>query len=131
MIVALLSRPLAAVTLFSDDFDSNTSANYTPNVSSSDTRVTFAYDYSPDGIPASPHSAGGTTRGLKLEANIVSPAATEGLTLTPSSFSASGDYKVTFDLWMNANGPFPGGGTGSTEFVTAGVGYDGSSVNRI
>jgi hypothetical protein len=31
---------------------------------------------------------------------------------------------------MNVNGPFPGGGAGSTEFLTAGVGGDGLTVNR-
>ena len=41
----------------------------------------------------------------------------------------SGDYTVVFDAWMNALGPFPGGGSGSTEFLTYGVGGDGTTNN--
>src|SRR5439155_26207353 len=33
--------------------------------------------------------------------------------------------------WINANGPFPGGGTGSTEAITAGVGTAGHRVQGI
>ena len=33
------------------------------------------------------------------------------------------DYRVTFDLWMNVNGPLPAGGAGSTEAFMAGVGF--------
>src|SRR5206468_11590201 len=39
-----------------------------------------------------------------------------------------GDYKLRFDMWINANGPFPGGGTGSSQFITAGVGTAGNRV---
>ncbi len=119
-----------SATVFMDDFDTATSAAYTVSQSSSDTRATFAYDYSADGIPPAPRS-NGTTLGLKLEANMTSPGATEGLTLSPVGLEMSGDYRVTLDLWMNANGPFPGGGTGSTECFSVGIGYDGATVNRI
>ena len=32
-------------------------------------------------------------------------------------------------MWINANGPFPGGGGGSTEFLTSGIGYNDTTVN--
>jgi hypothetical protein len=112
-------------TLFSDNFDSNTSANWSIYTSSADTAVVFAYDYSADGIPSAPNSAGGTTLGVKFTANMSSGVAS-GLNLVPNGQNFTGDYVVKFDLWMNANGPFPGGGTGSTEFATAGIGLSGN-----
>ena len=33
-------------------------------------------------------------------------------------------------MWINANGPFPAGGTGSTEFITAGVGTTGFNIQK-
>ena len=35
-----------------------------------------------------------------------------------------GPYTVQFDFWINANGPFPAGGRGSTEYVGGAVGFD-------
>ena len=35
---------------------------------------------------------------------------------------------MVFDLWMNVNGPLPGGGGGSTEFSAAGIGTSGDHV---
>ncbi|MGI8965690.1 MAG: PEP-CTERM sorting domain-containing protein, partial [Limisphaerales bacterium] len=37
---------------------------------------------------------------------------------------------LRYDLWMNVNGPFPGGGIGSTEFNTGGVGNSGLTVQK-
>jgi hypothetical protein len=40
--------------------------------------------------------------------------------------SFSGDYVVNFDWWANFNGPFPGGGSGSTNLSTFGIGTSGT-----
>lgn len=114
-------------TLFGDNFDANTAANWVSNRSSTDTRVTFNYNYAPDGIPAAPNSTGGTTRGVKFEANLVN-GATAAINISPVGQSFGGDYRLRFDMWINANGPFPAGGTGSTEHLTAGVGTAGNRV---
>jgi hypothetical protein len=121
--------PVAAATSLTDNYNSDTSANYSIVSSSADTSVTFAFDYSALGIPPAPHTTDGTTLGLKIKANIVAPGDPEGITLHTNDVFF-GDYVVRFDVWMNANGPFPGGGAGSTEFLTAGVGGDGVTVNR-
>lgn len=117
------------VVLFADDLDADTSADWTINVSGPDTAVTFAYDYSADGIPPAPHSSDGSSVGVKFQANMTSPGATEGITLSPTGGQFSGDFRLRFDMWVNANGPFPSGGTGGTEFVTGGIGSDGATVN--
>src|SRR5512140_1978016 len=72
---ALLAWPgtgQAQVTIFSEDFDTdhrldntwitNSVGGYNP--------VDLYFDYSTVGIPSAPHSVGGTTRGLKLQANL-------------------------------------------------------------
>jgi hypothetical protein len=114
--------------VFADNFDVNTAANWVTNRSSTDTRVTFNYNYASDGITAAPHSSGGTTRGAKFEANLVNAAAA-AINISPVGQSFTGDYRLRFDLWINANGPFPGGGVGSTEHFTAGIGSTGNQLH--
>ena len=125
--VAVLTVNPLFTPVFADDFDLDTHANWTVNQSSTDTRVGFAYDYAHYGIPSAPHSAGGTTRGLKFEANMTAGVAA-ALNISPSGQSFSGNYRLHYDLWMNANGPFPAGGTGSTQHQTAGLGTAGNHV---
>jgi hypothetical protein len=114
-------------TVFLDTFDTDTQANWTVNKSSSDTRVFFNYDYSSMGIPAAPNATWGSTRGVRMEANI-SGGAVAALSLSPKIQSFSGDYRLRFDMWINVNGPLPAGGTGSTEFLTGGIGTAGNRV---
>jgi hypothetical protein len=77
------------------------------------------------GIPVAPSTTNGTTLGVLMKANL-SIGATAAVSLSPVSQNFSGDYRVRFDGWINVNGPFPGGGLGSTEFLTAGVGTSGT-----
>lgn len=125
-VAALTVNPLFTP-VFSDNFDVNSSANWTVNSSPANNRSTFAYDYSDIGIPSAPNSTGGTTKGLRFEANLNSSAAA-ALSASPVGQSFSGNYRLHFDMWINVNGPLPGGGTGSTEAITAGVGTAGSRV---
>ena len=122
ILAVLLVLPAFALgsTLFQSDMDSAAGWSVLPG---SDTAYTFGWDFTSMGIPASP---GGSTTGLKLEANISSGTAQQIAVV--SDYAASGQYVVEFDFWANANGPFPGGGGGSTEFVGGGIGHDGSTV---
>ena len=122
--VSLLVYP-PQVTLFADNFDANTATNWIQNKSTSDTAVTFNFDYSTLGIPAAPNSLGGTTLGVQMKANL-SLGVVAAVSLSPTNQNFSGDYRLRFDAWINVNGPFPGGGGGSTEFLTAGVGTSGT-----
>jgi hypothetical protein len=117
--------------LLKDTFDTDTSANWTKN-QSPDNQVNFAFDYSAVGIPAAPGS-GGITKGLRMTSNLVTGNGQQGVTLSPNGVNITNAAKgvlVTFDMWINANGPFPDGGTGSTQLFTAGVGYNGTAINR-
>ena len=64
---------------------------------------------------------------MKLQANLSNGIAA-AVNLSPAGQSFAGDYRLRLDMWLNANGPFPAGGIGSTQFVTAGIGVSGKSV---
>lgn len=110
----------------SDNLDSNTSANWFIATNKNDSRATWAFDYSlradksGPGVPQNPFYTA-STKALKLEANISSGFAIDVITLSPKSINISGDFQLRFDAWHNFTGPAPGGGTGSTEFMTAGI----------
>jgi GH25 family lysozyme M1 (1,4-beta-N-acetylmuramidase) len=123
-IVSLIVYPIQT-TIFSDSFDSNTATNWIVNKSSSDTAVAFNFDYSVLGIPSAPRSTGGTTRGVQMKANLTL-GVVAAVALSPTNQNFSGDYRLHFDGWINVNGPFPAGGAGSTEFLTAGIGTAGN-----
>ncbi len=126
--IALLEVSLIVTQpLFTDNFDAHTAVNWTTNRSSTDTRITFNWDYSLIGISSAPNSAGGTTRGLRLEANLLNTNVA-AVSVSPIGQSFGGNFRLRFDMWINANGPFPAGGNGSTEHLTAGVGTTGNNV---
>jgi hypothetical protein len=134
LLLALSGTAGAQVALFSENFDTNATANWNANSSSStpNTNVAdFFFDYSTVGIPSAPNSAGGSTRGLKLEANIPGGAAgVGGISASPRTSPIPAgltNYTLRFDAWQNFNGPFPGGGTGSTQHTGAGFGTDGTT----
>lgn len=119
--------------LFAEDFDSDHTANWTVNKSTGananddGSSAEFFFDYSAIGIPAAPNSAGGTTRGLRLRANM-SGGIFSGLSVSPNGQNFSGEYRLRFDWWGNFNGPAPAGGNGSTQITGGGIGTAGTSA---
>jgi hypothetical protein len=118
--------PAAITSLYSEDFDVDTSTSWSVFFGTTDVtrdRATFAYDYSADGIPAAPRSTGGTTRGLKMEANVISlgSALFSGLSASPNGQNFTGDYRMRFNWWINFPGPLAAGGSGSTQLGTYGI----------
>jgi spore germination protein YaaH len=115
--------------VFADAFDdSNAASRWSLFASSSDHTAEFDFDYSQHGIPSAPNSVGGTTRGLKLTVNNNDgiPGA-EAVSLYPPGGHFVNDYALQFDAWLNYNGG-AGGGEGSTEFLTSGLGHGGGKV---
>lgn len=120
--IVCAALPVAAsAQIFTDNFNTDSSANYAIH-SASDTAPVFAFDYSTVGIPSAPNSTDDSTLGLRTVVN-GSSNASQTILFVPN-VSVSGDFKMGFDIWMNYNGPLNGGGTGSTEFAIAGVGAD-------
>ena len=115
--------------LFADDFDTDTSANYAVKSVGNVNDALFSMDYSTNGVPMAPHTTNGTTRGLRLRANIVATGTAGGVSVTPLNLALTNDYRMRFDLWMNFNGPMPGGGAGSSEYFTVGLGVSNTRTN--
>jgi len=91
----------------------------------SDQASDFFFDYSTVGIPSAPNSTGGSTRGMKLQANQTN-GIFSGMSVSPNGQGFTGNYTLKFDWWANFNGPFPGGGSGSTQLSTFGIGTSGT-----
>lgn len=123
-----LASTSSAQTLFEDNFDSGLSEfNWMSRLSGADAFADFAFDYSTIGIPAAPHSTGGTTMGMRFLVN-QSAGAFQGISASPIGQSFEGDFKIQFDLWLNFVGPFPAGGSGSTQMASFGWGTNGNTV---
>ncbi|NUL81798.1 MAG: PEP-CTERM sorting domain-containing protein [Armatimonadetes bacterium] len=116
----------ASAQLYSNDFETDTTANWQFNQSHTGSFANFFFDYSTVGIPQAPSGTG--TRGLKMEANTPGTGLFSGMSVSPLGESFTGDYVLTFDCWQNFNGPFPGGGSGSTQVTQAGIGAPTNQV---
>lgn len=116
--------PFASAQYF-DDFDIDSSANWTTNKSHTNTHAsTYAYDYSALGIASAPGSAGGTTKGLRLQANLADGISTSGLSVSPNGFGVSTDFVMTADVYMS----YIASGSGSTQLGFIGWGTTGTTA---
>jgi len=127
-VTATLAIPFAAFAHFLDNFDVDHTANWTVNQGPSPAGnfANFFFDYSTYGIPSAPGS-GGTTRGMRLEANVGTGVFT-GLSVSPTGQSFTGEYQVRAQAWMNFVGPAPAGGSGSTQVGGMGIGTAGTTA---
>lgn len=137
-------RISAQVTLFSDAFTSDSSANWIIKTGSGtgveDYTAQFAFYYATNTytsngvsrtIPLAPNSTTGiATNGVKVTVNKNDDTAdAAGLNLYPNlSQTFSNDYAFKFDMWINYNGG-ENGGTGSTEFSIFGLNTSGNETN--
>ncbi len=126
-VAILLALPAASNGQYTQDFEVDPTASWNVNLGPTDGLADFFFDYSTVGIPTAPNSAPGTSRGLKLQANLTS-GIFGGMSASPIGVNVTGDYKLQFDWWANFNGPFPGGGSGSTNLSTFGIGTVGTTA---
>jgi hypothetical protein len=123
--LVLLSAMPASAVLYSQSFETDTTGSWNVNKGPAtvDSAANFFFDYSAVGIPAAPSGPG--TRGLKLQVNQTS-GVFGGMSISPIGQNFGSEYRLTFDWWANFNGPFPAGGSGSTQLSTFGVGTNGT-----
>ncbi len=112
----------AEVVLYEQNFETDDSANWTVNIGTADGIADVFYDYSAIGVPGAP---GGGTHGLKLTANN-SAGVLGGINASPTGQNFTGSYRVAFNLWQNYIGPLPGGGSGTSQLSTYGIGTAGN-----
>lgn len=119
----------AACVLFSDNFDTDSSALWTERFGATngilDRTLFWNYDYSQLGIPPAPRSVGGTTRGLYVTVNKDSLFSAAGVNLYPNGQSFRGNYALRFDLYLNI------GNSNQTEHALAGLNHSGSQTNWV
>lgn len=120
----LMISASASAVIISDDFDTDTSGDYTivGGGVDHDGAIDFAYDYSADGIPS---ANGGTTLGLRITANDTVGAG-DAVTVYNNIGVTAPNYLLSVDVYMNVGASF-----GTTEFGNVGVAGDGASVNTI
>ncbi len=122
-LAVFVASPAFGAELYTQNFEVNPTASWTVNGGPSDEAASFFFDYSTVGIPSAPSAMG--TRGMKLQAN-QSSGIFGGMSVSPNGQNFGGIYTVRFDWWANFNGPFPAGGSGSTQLSTFGVGTSGT-----
>lgn len=111
------------MTAWADDFDTNTAAAWTIVTGGSGDLATFNFDYGTLGIPSAPHTSGGTTRGLKLEANTTAGAAApSGISIYPTGQVFSDDFTLQWDMYVSWATP------DSTEYACVGINHDGTKL---
>ncbi len=129
--VSLLPLAFAQTVILSDDFNADTSANYT-QVNGTDVQVDFAWDYSAatihagTNIPVAPNTSDSSKNGLRMQVNLTASALTGTNVYTNQTFSE--DYMVDVDVFFRVNGPPPAGGTGSTEYYRVGINHTGTQL---
>jgi HYR domain len=120
----------AQTLVYNEDFQTDHSADETWVVNSVGgfNPVNLHFDYSTVGIPPAPHSVGGTTHGLKLQANLSAllQQFPSGSSASPVAFSIPEHFEMHWDWWINYNGPLATGGQGSTQIGGAGFGTAGT-----
>ncbi len=116
--------------IISDDFETDTSADYTvvnlndpgPN----DGTVTFAFDYIAAGIPLAPRSDAGDKGGLKFTANDTTDDPFDDVWTAFHNTALPANVKLTVDMYIGVTGF-----SGTTEYAHVGIGGDGTTVNAI
>jgi hypothetical protein len=121
---------LPETVLFADNFDTDSSANWTLRFAArngiDDYTINWAYDYSGASIPPAPHSPSATTLGLQMAVNKNEPTASggAGLNLYPNGRSFSGNYALRFDMFLTV-----GGTSYVTEYALCGINHSGNQTN--
>jgi hypothetical protein len=126
VILGVSAAGLQAQTLISDNFETDTSANYTVvEGGGPDGSSTFAFDYIAAGLPLAPNSTAGDRGGLRLTANDTL-GASDALTAYHTTAIGVPNYILSVDIYMGVTGT---GGT--TEYANVGVAGDGVTPNSI
>lgn len=134
MAALAIHSAIAQPVLYSDNFATDTSANWLTYSNSTDFKARFGFRYGTNSfvrgtttntIPLAPSSTPGTeTNGLKISVNDVSAAVT-AVNFYPVGQSFSNNYALKFDVWMNYTGTGLGNGTGGTEDTMFGINHVG------
>lgn len=120
----------AGTVLFSDTFETDSSANYNVLFNAADGvedyTAEWAYDYSQDGIPAAPHSAPGATKGLRLKVNKDGTGSPAAVVVFPKGQVFTNDYAMRADVYISIGLE----AAGQTEHTLFGINHSGTKALR-
>ncbi|PWU15850.1 MAG: hypothetical protein C5B50_14840 [Verrucomicrobia bacterium] len=131
-------------TLFADNFDADSSANwnlfwgaangipdYTADWAFDHGAIPYTFNGLTSLIPPAPNSPDGSSRAIRFSANKNDlTAATAAVNIYPKGQTFSNNFALKFDLWINYPGNAGGiNSTGSTEFAACGINHTGTEVN--
>jgi hypothetical protein len=137
---------LSAAVIYSDDFNTDTSANYNKYITNGATGpsgdVTFAYNYNAApgsgglSIPVAPHTTDGSTLGLRIRTdNLQSSSGTVvgASEIVTKNLVLPSEYTVQVDVWSNYIGStsIATSGTNGSTGVAVGIGTSGNSISYI
>lgn len=121
-----LASVATASMVITDNFETDTSANYTVvNDGTPNGTTLFAYDYVAAGIPLAPRSGVGDKGGLRMTAND-SAAAVDAFTAFHNTTVSAPHYQLKVDVYWKWSGT-----AGTTEHAHVGVGGDGVTFNQL
>ena len=121
--VLALGHTALAQVLYQENFDIDPSASWQYNGSAAGSSADFFFDYSTVGVPPAP--GGSSTRGLWVTAN-VGTGVFSGGSASPVGLSLPNEYVLTAYVWQSTVGPFPTGGSESTQVSNISVGVTGT-----
>jgi hypothetical protein len=146
-ILGICASRASAATIYSDDFNTNTSASYNTFITAGATGpsgdATFAYDYGAApgsgglSLPLAPHTTDSTKLGLRLRTdNLQSTAAgSVGATsVVTKTLVLPASYQVQVDVWDNYIGSgtsIASSGSNGTTAAGIGTGSAGTSLQSI
>ncbi len=146
---AVSAKSSSAATLYSDDFNTDTSANYNVFVTNSSTTgpsgdATFAYNYGAApgsgglSIPVAPHTTDSSTIGLRVRTDNLGNAATAAVVgsteVVTKTLNLVAPYTMQVDVWSNYIGSgtsIASSGSNGTTGVAVGVGTAGTNLQYI
>jgi hypothetical protein len=146
LVLAAFCPTVARAQIYSDNFNSDTSANYnifiTPGASGPSGDATFAYNYGAApgsgglSIPAAPHTTDASTIGLRLRTdNLQSSVGTVvgATSIATKGLSLPATYTVQVDVWSNYIGgtSIAASGSNGSTGVAVGIGTSGNSLQYI
>ncbi len=118
---------VAGAQLIADDFEVDSSANYTlVEIGGPDSSAAFAFDYIAAGIPLAPNSTAGDVGGLRMTANDTLGVANTLTAFHNTPIVGLDAYSLIVDVYMGVYAT-----SGTTEFMHVGVAGDGVTANSI
>lgn len=116
----------AETILWSDNFNTDSSANYAvclASLAGNDSyTIEFAMDYAGYGIPAAPHSSSDTL-GLRLNLNKDYINGASGMNLYPTNVNFGTNFALRFDMFLFC------GNAATSEHSTFGINHSGNKTN--